>query len=55
MPTPKRRPSEPRMSPSEVGRHLAQRGSLKGLPYGPGARQEDALKAFRSSTSGEVT
>jgi len=36
-------------SPAEWGQHLARSGSLKGLPYGPGARQEAALEAFRKA------
>lgn len=47
-----RRPAAPSLprDPTRVGRILAQTGSLKGLPYGPGPRQETALEAYRRAT-----
>lgn len=36
-----------RLSPYQVGYQLARTtGSLKGLPYGPGTRQQEALAGF---------
>lgn len=38
-------------TPTQWGRYLAQRGSLKGLPYGPGMRQTLALSAYHAARS----
>ena len=43
------RPSQPRPSPYQVGWEMGSRGSLVGLPYGPGARQEQALLGYREA------
>jgi hypothetical protein len=37
---------KPRPTPYQVGMSLARLGSLKGLPYGPGYRQADALDGY---------
>jgi hypothetical protein len=50
---PRYAPQEPRMSPYDLGRYMGSRGTLKGLPYGPGARQQACLNGYYASTDVE--